>query len=70
MLKTVQTFHKKNWSGVSVRLKIMSSLDIAEGEDLKSGRFDCFIAGHQVDFRLSTHPTLFGENIVIRLMIK
>lgn len=70
MLKTVQTFHKKNWSGVSVRLKIMSSLDIAEVRRPQSGRFDCFIAGHQVDFRLSTHPTLFGENIVIRLLDK
>jgi type II secretory ATPase GspE/PulE/Tfp pilus assembly ATPase PilB-like protein len=70
LLKTVQTFHKQNWSGVAVRLKIMAGLDIAESRRPQSGRFDKRLAGHQVDFRLSTHPTVFGENIVVRLLDK
>ena len=70
LLQTEQTFHKQDWSGVSVRLKIMAGLDIAESRRPQSGRFDRRLAGHQVDFRLSTHPTLFGENIVVRLLDK
>ena len=67
LLKTMQTFHKQDWSGVAVRLKVMAGLDIAESRRPQTGRFDRNIAGHQVDFRLSTHPTIFGENIVVRL---
>ncbi|RZI46578.1 GspE/PulE family protein [Candidatus Finniella inopinata] len=70
LLQTEQTFHKQDWSGVSVRLKIMAGLDIAESRRPQTGRFDLRLAGHQVDFRLSTHPTIFGENIVVRLLDK
>ena len=70
LLQTEQTFHKQDWSGIAVRLKIMAGLDIAESRRPQSGRFDLRLAGHQVDFRLSTHPTLFGENIVVRLLDK
>ena len=70
LLQTEQTFHKQDWSGVAVRLKIMAGLDIAESRRPQSGRFDLRLAGHQVDFRLSIHPTLFGENIVVRLLDK
>ncbi len=70
LLRTIETFHKQDWSAVAVRLKIMAGLDIAESRRPQTGRFDLRMAGHQVDFRVSTHPTVFGENIVIRLLDK
>ncbi|MCX7338749.1 MAG: type II/IV secretion system protein, partial [Alphaproteobacteria bacterium] len=68
ILSVLQRLHKSIWPNVSVRLKVMGQLDIAESRRPQSGRFDQKIAGHEIDFRLSTHPTIFGENIVIRIL--
>ena len=70
ILRTLQVLHKSYWPQLSVRLKIMANLDIAESRRSQSGRFHRSITGHEIDFRLSTHPTIFGENIVVRLLNK
>ncbi|NBT85205.1 MAG: type II/IV secretion system protein [Alphaproteobacteria bacterium] len=70
ILRALQVLHKSYWPQLCVRLKIMANLDIAESRRPQSGRFHRFITGHDIDFRLSTHPTIFGENIVIRLLNK
>lgn len=49
------------------RLKIMSNLDISERRLPQDGRFNIDQAA-QIDFRISTCPTLFGEKIVIRIL--
>ena len=51
-----------------VRLKIMASLDIAETRFAQDGQFGRLIDGHSVDFRMSTFPTIDGENTVLRLI--
>jgi general secretion pathway protein E/type IV pilus assembly protein PilB len=51
-----------------VRLKIMSSLDIAETRYAQDGQFSRVVDGYRVDFRISTFPTVDGENTVIRLI--
>lgn len=64
------TFHERHWKALCVRLKWMADLDIAETRFPQSGRFSNHLAGRHFDFRLSTHPTTFGENVVIRLLDK
>jgi type II secretory ATPase GspE/PulE/Tfp pilus assembly ATPase PilB-like protein len=69
-LKQVCAFHKDHWPSLAVRLKIMANLNIAEKRQPQSGRYSYNFWGREIDFRLSTHPTLHGENIVIRILDK
>ena len=50
------------------RLKIMARLDIAERRMPQDGRFRLKVKGHDIDFRVSTIPTLLGESMVIRIL--
>jgi general secretion pathway protein E len=55
-------------AAVLSRLKIMARLDIAERRLPQDGRFRLKVKGHDVDFRVSTLPTLMGESMVIRIL--
>ncbi len=58
-------------NAISSRLKIMSSLDIAERRLPQDGRIKLkYAKGKEMDFRVSVCPTLFGEKIVLRLLDK
>ncbi len=70
VLFNAQILHKKHWSGISQRIKIMSSLNIADKLAPQDGRIQMTVAGHEVDFRVSSLPTVFGENIVMRVLDK
>lgn len=70
LLKTVKTFHRSFWKPLCVQLKVLSSMDIAEMRRPQDGRFSFSILGRDVDFRASCHPTLHGENIVLRILDK
>ena len=52
------------------RIKILSGLNIAEKRLPQDGRFRVRIAGKDVDVRVSTLPTAFGERVVLRLLDK
>ena len=52
------------------RLKIMSSLNIAERRVPQDGRLKIKVGKKVIDFRVSTLPTLFGEKIVMRILDK
>jgi type II secretory ATPase GspE/PulE/Tfp pilus assembly ATPase PilB-like protein len=52
------------------RLKIISRLDIAERRLPQDGSFASNIHGREIDFRVSTLPTIFGEKVVLRLLEK
>jgi type IV pilus assembly protein PilB len=52
------------------RLKIMSTLDIAERRRPQDGRAMIRVEGQEVDLRVSTMPTMHGETIVMRLLRK
>ncbi len=52
------------------RLKIMSSLDIAERRLPQDGRIKMKTSNKEMDFRVSVLPTLFGEKLVLRLLDK
>ena len=50
------------------RVKVMSNLNIAERRIPQDGRIQTHIAGRQVDLRVSTLPTQFGESVVLRVL--
>jgi general secretion pathway protein E len=50
------------------RIKIMSKLDIAERRLPQDGRIKMPVRGTEVDFRVSTTPTLWGEKLVLRIL--
>ena len=52
------------------RLKIISRLDIAERRLPQDGSFASKIHGREIDFRVSTLPTIYGEKVVLRLLEK
>lgn len=52
------------------RIKVMSELDIAERRVPQDGRFKVSVRGHEVDFRVSIMPSIFGEDAVLRILDK
>ena len=70
VLSTVQILHKQHWNGISQRIKLMASLNIADKLAPQDGRIKMVVGGHEVDFRVSSLPTVHGENIVLRVLDK
>ncbi len=70
VLYTAQILHKRLWSGVSQRIKIMSNMNIADKLSAQDGRFNLNVGGREADFRVSSLPTVWGENIVLRVLDK
>lgn len=52
------------------RVKVLSDLDIGERRIPQDGRFKLSVRGREVDFRVSIMPSLFGEDVVIRILDK
>ncbi len=52
------------------RLKLLSDMDIAEKRKPQDGRISLSIVGKDIDFRVSTLPTLLGESMVMRILDK
>jgi len=68
VLFTAQTLHKQHWSAISQRIKIMSNMNIADKLSPQDGRFHMNVGGRMADFRVSSLPTVHGENIVLRVL--
>jgi type IV pilus assembly protein PilB len=56
--------------GLISRLKVMAELNIAEKRVPQDGRISMKVGGRQLDLRLATLPTVFGEKVVIRILDK
>ena len=50
------------------RIKVLSKMDIAEKRKPQDGRFDMKALDRDIDLRVSSFPTIYGENIVIRIL--
>lgn len=59
---------KKIFNAIISRIKIITSLDIAERRIPQDGKFQIKFEGRQIDFRVSTLPTIFGEKVVMRVL--
>ena len=68
MLYDVITPQKRFQSAITSRIKVMSGLNIAEKRLPQDGRIRLRIAGRDLDVRVSSIPTQFGERIVLRLL--
>ena len=55
-------------AAVISRIKIMARLDIAERRLPQDGRIKLTVRGHDIDFRVSTIPSLHGETVVLRVL--
>ena len=55
-------------AAVISRIKIMARLDIAERRLPQDGRIRLTVRGHEIDFRVSTVPSLHGESVVLRVL--
>jgi len=68
VLKQIRSLHKNYWPGIAVRLKVISGMNIAETRAPQDGRLSLNLNGRPVDFRVSSQPTIWGENIVLRVL--
>src|SRR5208337_4270927 len=68
MMYDVLTPPQRFQAAISSRIKVMSGLNIAEKRLPQDGRIRLRIAGRDIDVRVSTIPTAFGERIVLRLL--
>ena len=69
ILKQSAKMPVKLHSRVTARLKVMAQLDIAEKRIPQDGRIKLNLSKtKQIDFRVSTLPTLFGEKVVLRIL--
>ncbi|WP_048811460.1 GspE/PulE family protein [Methylobacillus flagellatus] len=68
VLQQVRSLHKTYWPGIAVRLKVISGMDIAETRSPQDGRLNMNLSGRPIDFRVASHPTIHGENIVLRVL--
>lgn len=55
-------------SAIISRIKIMSDLDISERRVPQDGRIQMKMEGRDIDIRISCIPTIYGENVVLRLL--
>lgn len=68
VLQQIRSLHKSYWPGIAVRLKVVSGMDIAETRAPQDGRLQITLVGRPIDFRVASHPTIHGENIVLRVL--
>lgn len=67
-LHTIETLPLGMRAAIGSRIKIMARLNIAERRLPQDGRIVINVRGREIDLRVSTMPTLWGESIVLRLL--
>ena len=68
VLRQVRSLHKSFWPAMVVRIKVMSGMNIAETRAPQDGRISLQLSGRPIDFRVASHPTTHGENLVLRIL--
>jgi type IV pilus assembly protein PilB len=70
LLQDEQNLSMGDAPAVISRIKIMAKLDISEKRMPQDGAFQIVIEGREIDFRVATAPTIFGEKVVLRVLDK
>ncbi len=70
LLQEIMSIPKDLQNALASRLKIIANLDIAERRLPQDGRCTLVAPQGEFDFRVSTYPCVYGENIVIRILNK
>ena len=68
VLREISVQPKALYASIVSRVKVMAALDISERRLPQDGRFRLPAAGRDLDVRVSTFPTVHGENVVLRLL--
>ena len=68
ILHEVHELPKKLQSAITSRIKILSEMDIAESRKPQDGKIRIKLENRDLDVRVSTFPTVHGENVVMRLL--
>lgn len=70
ILQSGPSIPKSLQSPTTTRIKIMSDLNISENRLPQDGKIRFYVGKKRVDLRVSTFPTVFGENVVLRILDK
>jgi type IV pilus assembly protein PilB len=68
ILREGPTYPKSLQAGLITRVKVISGLNIAETRLPQDGRLRITVEGREVDLRISSFPTLYGEDLVLRVL--
>jgi len=66
----MQPLDRRHQAALISRLKVMADLDIAEKRVPQDGRFKLRLRDRDIDFRISIIPSVFGEDVVVRVLDK
>ncbi|MFA6604780.1 MAG: GspE/PulE family protein [Patescibacteria group bacterium] len=69
ILHEVATLKKDTWPKISSRIKLLSGLKLNIGNKPQDGRFTIHLNKETVDVRVSSIPSVYGESIVMRLLV-
>ena len=61
---------KRFQAAIISRIKVMSGMNIAEKRLPQDGRINIRIKGEEIDIRVSTVPTVYGESVSLRLLLR
>lgn len=67
-LEQAMLLHADHWPPVAQRLKVLARLNLAHTRLPQDGRFKATVGGQDIDFRISIMPTVWGDNIVLRVL--
>lgn len=70
LLQEIDLLPKKLQDSVISRVKVLANMDIAETRSAQDGRINIKSGEKELDIRVSTFPTIYGENVVLRLLDK
>ncbi|MCX5976464.1 MAG: type II secretion system ATPase GspE [Coprothermobacterota bacterium] len=70
LLHNVRFIPRNIQPAITSRIKIMAQMDIAERRLPQDGRIPLTVDGREIDLRVSTLPTIFGEKVVLRILDK
>jgi len=68
VLQDAETLPERVAAPLTSRIKIMAKLNIAERRLAQDGRIRFAVRGKEIDFRVSTMPTMHGESVVLRIL--
>jgi type IV pilus assembly protein PilB len=68
VLRDLQSIPRNLQTSLISRIKILSDMDISERRTPQDGRFMVSVGSRQIDLRVSSLPTQYGEKVVIRLL--
>ncbi|MBF0110116.1 MAG: type II/IV secretion system protein [Magnetococcales bacterium] len=68
VMRQTRSLHGKYQSMITVRIKVMAGLNIAETRAPQDGHISMQLFGRPIDFRVSCMAVTFGENIVLRIL--